>query len=181
HADVLFPAEGERPVALDLALDEAVGRLEAVHGGYRRGASQPFQVVVADADRADLPLLPQVLHRPHGFINRRRPVRPVDLVQIDDVDAQALEALLALVKDAVAPRVAADRHRDAVNVGRAPGVGPVRAVPPAATLGGDHDLVPRDAADGLADDLLAATLPVNRGGVDRVDAVVDRCPDRVDR
>ena len=88
----------------------------------------------------------------------------VDLVQVDPVGSQPPERVLHL-RDDPAPRVAA-----------LVGVVAHRAV----DLGGQHDVVAPAAGQRLADDLLGLAARVHVGGVDEVDAGVERAMDDAD-
>ena len=123
---------------------------------------QQVDVVVGEADVADLALGHQVGHRADRLLDRHVGVRVVQLEHVDPVRAEAGQAGL---------EVRPDRRRRPV-------VGPgAVGAPDRAALGEDRDLVPA-AAHGLADDLLGATPSVERRGVDPRDAGVEGGPDR---
>jgi hypothetical protein len=86
----------------------------------------------------------------------------VDLVQVDIVGAEAAQAVVDLGQDRLAGQaraVGARAHR----------------VP---DLGGDDDVVAvGEVLQRPAEDLLAGTLGVHVGGVEEVDARLDRVPD----
>ena len=83
---------------------------------------------------------------------------PVDLVEIDRLDLQAAQAGVALGEHALAPQRLADLA--------------AVAFPHAAALGGDDHVVAAPG-DRLPDQLLGVAVPVDRGGVDPVDAGVE--------
>ena len=83
----------------------------------------------------------------------------MDLVQVDEVGAEALQAGVDLREDGL-PR-------------QAHAVGPL--VHPLVDLGRDHDLAaPRVVEQRPADDLLARSGRIHVGGVEEVDAEVER-------
>jgi hypothetical protein len=107
---------------------------------------------------ADLARVLQLDQRADGVLDRHRGVGPVELVERDLVELEPPQAALARLPQVV--RMPVDR----------PLTGP-GALQPA--LGGDHEVV-RVRVERLADQLLADVRPVGVGGVDEVDAQLDR-------
>ena len=105
-------------------------------------------------------------HRPDRLLDRRVRVDPVLVVEIDVVDAEALEAafdrLPHVVRAAVDP--SAPWGRGALD----------------AELGGDHDAV-APALDGAADEFLVGVRAVHVGRVEEGDAELERAVDGGDR
>ena len=99
--------------------------------------------------------------------------RPVDLVEVDHVDPEALEALLALVDDRVGLDVLVDGHLAAARVVDGEVELALGAVPTQAALGQHLDRLAA-TVDRPADEALAVPAAVDRRGVDGVDAGVDR-------
>src|SRR5579859_4090545 len=109
-----------------------------------------------------LPLPDQPSQRAHRVLDRHRRIDPVDVVEIDRVHAEALQAGLAALRDVFRP---------AVRAGAAVGE------PDVAELGGQDDLV-APAFDGAADQaLVRAVAAVGVGGIDEIDAELDRAMD----
>ena len=140
----------------DEALQVAVARdplgFDDLAGRERRGA-----------DVADLALVDEVGERAEGLLDVGVGARAVDLVEVDPVGVQAAQRVL-------------DRPDDP-----APGAAlPVGVLAHGAVeLGGQDDVVAA-ALEGLADDLLGLALGVDVGGVDEVDAGVQRGVDDAD-
>ena len=135
----------------------------------RLAALELVDVEVRHPDPAHLALVDQLGHRRPRLLQRRRAVgvRPVDLVQVDPLDAQATQAGLAL---------GADRLRAQVAIRGAVGPGL-----PAALGAHEHVLARRTPSQRLPDDLLGVPEAVDRGRVDPVEPFVERPPDRGDR
>ncbi len=137
-------------VVADLAgADELVHRLDLLED---RGGRLLLRGVVA--------------HRPE---HRDVPLRPVDLVEVDVVGAQALERVV----DRPADVLLRERGLAAAH--------PLAVAPGAGDLGRDHDLVARLAREPGADDRLGPRVGLRAGrdrvhlrGVDEVDAVSER-------
>ena len=92
-----------------IPLPQAVFGLQ---GGNRVDGMGPAQGVGRDfrqADRADLPFGHQVGHGPHGLFDGHPGVTTVQVVQIDFIDAQPLQACFTGRPDIIGP--AADIHR----------------------------------------------------------------------
>ncbi|MHC2612069.1 hypothetical protein ACVMGF_003142 [Bradyrhizobium diazoefficiens] len=116
--------------------------------------------IVRDAEIAHLARADQIAHRAHGLLQRRRMVL---LVQIVDVDVVGAEPLEAFVRGLQHP---APRQPDPVGV-IAHGVG---------ELGRQHpDMAV--VADRATDDLFGAALRIGVGGVDEIDSGIMRLRD----
>ena len=92
-------------------------------------------------------------------------IEAVDLVEVDPVGVQPPQRVLDRADDPaarVAPLVRVLAHR-------------------VVELGREDDVVAPAAGERLADDLLGLALPVDVGGVDEVDAGVERRVDDADR
>ena len=107
---------------------------------------------------SDLALAHEVLHRAHGLLERRLRVEPVALVDVDVVGAQAPEARVARLHHVLAREPAV--------------VGPLARRP--EHLRREHDVLPRDALERAPEQLLRLAERVDVGGVERLDARVER-------
>ena len=94
-------------------------------------------------------------------------IDPVELVEIDVRDAKSLQARLAGRADVLGPPVDPAHAR-------------VSRLAHDAALGGQHHPIAA-IADGAADQLLVLVRPVHVGGVEQIDAEVERAVDRGDR
>ena len=123
--------------------------------------------VVRAADVEDLPLRDEIVERAQDLVLRRVEVLHVDLIEVDVIGAEALQAVLHAAHDAVA--------------GGAGPVGPFAHGE--AELGGEDDLLAAlIALDPGADDPLAeAVLPVDVRRVDEVHAQLQRAIQDVER
>src|SRR5215207_9275250 len=165
-------AVGRRPgdqLGRGRPVEQAVGRLQGVDVADPLTALQQPHVEVADPGPADLALGDQLGHGPPGLLDRRARggVRPVELVEVDVVGAEALEALLQLEPDRLRPQV----------VG---GLVVLAAVPGPAALG-EHQLPAGALAQHLPDDLLGVPEPVHGGRVDPGHAGVEGLVEGGDR
>ena len=151
---------------LDAAVQHAVGRLEERHGVDRLEALELRDVEVADAGPADLAFLHQLGDRGPTLLDVLVGLRPVDLVHVDDVDAQPAQAVLDLAADAGALEA-----RDNLAF----------LVPAAFALGGDDGPATFELLERPAHDVFAVAEPVDRRGVEPVDAEIQRFVDRADR
>ena len=171
HAHAVLAAGGQH-VGLDAAGEDRVGRLladealEAALAGDPLGLHDLRRRVGRGADVAHLALGHEVGQRAERLVVVGPRVPAVDLVEVDPVGLQALQRGLDLAHDP-APRVA----------------GLVRVVAHRAVeLGGEDDVVaPVVGGQRLADDLLGLAARVDVGGVDEVDARVERPVDDPDR
>ena len=139
---------------VDLLRDEAL--LEARIGDGERLHDVPGGVVRA-ADITDLALLEQRVERLDGFLERGLAVPFVDLVEVDDVGLQPLQAPLAFADDVVAGKAAIVR----ASAGRE------------TNFGGEEEPVAKAIGERFTDDLLGDALRINVGGVDKIDARVE--------
>src|SRR5262249_39498656 len=141
----------------DEAEEPASGR-----GAVRLRDLPAREVAAADVDH--LPLRHQLLHRLPHLVPGRVTIDVVHLVQVDAIRAEPAQAVVAGAADVV---------RGETRVVRA---GPHLAV----HLGREHDLLaaspalPDPPADDLLGDALARLPPVDVGGVEEVDAELER-------
>jgi len=85
-----------------VAADEGEGRLQRIDVPHRLADLEPLHVEVRDPGRPHLALLDQPHHDRPGVLERHsRLVRPVELVEVDPLDAQPPERVLALAPDAL--------------------------------------------------------------------------------
>ena len=129
-------------------------RLDDLRRGDRRGA-----------EGADLARVDEVGERAERLVDVGARIEAVDLVEVDPVGAQPAQRALDRLGDP-APRRAA-----AVGV----------FAHGQADFRGEHDVVAPPAGERLADDLLRLARGVEVGGVDEVDAGVERAVDDPDR
>ena len=162
---------GGQHVGLDGADEDRVGRLlgdEALQVPVARDPLRLDDLAGRErggADVADLALVHEVGERRQRLVDVRARVDAVDLVEVDPVGAQSPQRVL-------------DRADDpAARVALLVGVLAHRVV----ELGGEDDVVAAAAGERLADDLLGLAVPVDVGGVDEVDAGVERRVDDPDR
>ncbi len=109
-------------------------------------------------------VLDQDIERPQGLFHRRGRIEPVQLVEIDVVGLEPLQAGLDAVDD-MGSRTAAT-------------VRPLRGFP--EHLGGQHHVVARDAepVQRLTRDLFGQAFRIDVGRIDEVDPLIDRCLDQ---
>jgi hypothetical protein len=158
-----------------LLLDDAVDDLNALdvalgHGGVTLGA--PADVgAQRDAVVADLAFLDQRIQRlEDGVVVDGLDARVVELVEVDVVGAQPLEAVLAGLADELGfPALAAFLV-----------VPPARGLEVVAELGGDDDVLALLLREGVAEDLLAVAVSVGVGGVEEGYALFDGVAEEVD-
>ena len=113
-----------------------------------------------------LPAVDELGHRADRLLDRRVRVDAVLVVEVDVVDAEALQR-------GVASRCG--RSRDEPSIVRVPSSS--RTI---AELRRQHDLV-ATTGDRAADELLVRARAVHVGGVEEVDAELERAMDRRDR
>ena len=97
-ADVVFLAEG-KDFGFDVAVQHGVGRLQAGDGRDLRDALHLTDVEVRDAQIADLAFALEVDHGLPAFFDLAFRVGPVDLIEVDGINAEALEASFAPLAD----------------------------------------------------------------------------------
>ena len=120
---------------------------------------------LGETDRAHLARFHQALHRADGFLDRHFRIDAMLVIDVDHVDAEALQA-----------RLAGAQHvgRAAIDVLLA--VGALRL----AELGGHHHAIAAPT-QRLAEQLLVVPPAVHVGRVEKVDALVERVVDHADR
>jgi hypothetical protein len=164
HADPLALGEGQN-LLLDLAGEQGVLRLQRLHRRDLLDSAQLPGVEVRHADVTDKSLLLQLSEGRPALLDVLVGDRPVDLVEVDRVDAQPLQARMRLAQD----RVAFQAVRDPLS----------RALEQRCL--GEHVRALSESLDRAADDLLGVAEAVGGGGVDPVDAELERAVDRLDR
>ena len=167
HADALLAAERHH-LALFLAVDQVVVVLHrdeprpAVR--VRRG-EHLHELPREHARRADvarLARLDDVVERFEGFLDRRVVVEAMDLIEVDVVGAE--------------PRQRARRSRRSRCLRDRPAVfGP--SLIGIEGLGRDHQLIARLILQRTAEHLLADAARIHVGGVEKIDAVLERARD----
>ena len=105
HADALALGEGQ-DLVLDLTCDERVRRLERLDGRGPLDTAELLDAEVGDADVAREPFAAELDECRPALLDLLVGDRPVDLVQVDGVEAQPLEASLELAPE---PDPASDR------------------------------------------------------------------------
>src|SRR6266404_5702536 len=153
-------------VRLDATLEEIIGRLHAMQRGDLAKSLDLLHRKITDADGADLAPLQKIVHRLGGLLNRHRRVRPMHLIEIDDVRLEPAQGFFDFAHD---PRTA--------------GVAEHLSVPPLEPdLACEMDTRAQIALrDGPSDDFLRMTEAVGGRGIDEVDPIVDCRANRGDR
>ena len=161
--DVVIFAVG-RNAGFDFAAEHRVGRLVARDRRDLGAALHLFRAIVRDADRADFARFLQIDHCLPGFFECWAVVfgRPVNLVEIDDVDFQALQAVFAFLFDGSG----GVNFRDGALV-----------VPAHRALGENVRAIAFPFFESASDDFFRMAEAVDRGGVDPVDAEFERAVD----
>ena len=131
--------------------------VDAPHGHARLDL---LELEVREADESDLAFAHDVVERLHRLLERGQAVGPVHEVDVDVVGAEVLQALV-------------DRRDDAL----AAAVAEVRLVPVVHAELGDDDRLVAAPAERLAERALGSAHAVALGGVEAVDAEVERAPD----
>ena len=131
----------------------------AQSGWVACGPADGLRPGLAQAEMADLALLDQARHRAHGVLDRHVGIDAMDVVEIDHVDAEPLQA-----------RLAGDRHVVGLAVGAAALAARTADV---AELGGDDQAVAA-SGDRARDQLLVPAGAIGIRGVEHVDALLDR-------
>ena len=171
HQAELFLVEQWHDLAFQVAAgDRVVGlhRLEAGKAlavGYAQRLGDAPGLPVGNADIAHLAAGDEVVERPQRLVDRRHRVGAVQLVEIDMIGLQPLQAAIDRVHDVAA--------RGAALVGA--------LAHGAMDLGGDHDIRPLDAEipERLAEQSLGGAEGVDVGGIEEVDAGGDRAGDNL--
>src|SRR5215208_5637774 len=146
---------------LDVAPEEVVGRLQAVDLAPFLELGHLLDAEVRDADVADLTLLDHLVQGPGGLLEGGVEVRPVDLVEVYVIGAQETQGFLDALPEPLGARVAEQ----------------LLPLHPQAPLGCQDYLVPAVLYLGLerlAQKLLGGAEPVSLGGVEEVDAELQR-------
>jgi hypothetical protein len=161
HADVVLLADGQH-VPFHAPSEHRVRRLLGHRPlavpplGHPLGLDQGRRRERRRADGADLALVYEVGQSAEGLVDVNSGIRPVHLVQVDPVGAQAAQTLLDGGHDPpprVAPPVRVGAHR-------------------VVELGGQHDVV-TVALQGQAEPALGHAVVVDVGGVEDVHAGVE--------
>src|SRR5580704_3559144 len=150
-------------VRLNGALEEIVGRLQHVQWGHLTKALHFGDREIAYADGPDLSCLVKRAHGFGGFLDRDLGIGPVDLVDIDIVGAESAQRIIDFLHDPLAGRVA-------INLAIAPFQSGLRG----------NDRFGAHALERLADDLLGYAEAIHRCGIDQVDVLMQRGPNRGD-
>ncbi len=150
-------------VGFDSALEQIVRRLQHVK---RCHATKLFDLLdgkIAYADRADLSLVEQHVHRVRRLFDRNQRVGPVDLIDVDVIGSKPAQGILDLAHDAGAAGIAEN----------------LLVLPLESRLGGDQDTRAQAGfGDRFADDLLGTAEAISGRGIDQVDAVIQRGANR---
>ena len=118
---------------------------------------------VGSADVAGLAGFHHVMQRFHGFLDRHGRVGSVDLIEVDEVGSEAAQAVVDLAQDRLARQAGAVRSRPH----------------PAIDLGCDHDvLAAHEILQRAADDFLRGAVRIDIGGIEKIDAEVERLLDQ---
>ncbi len=144
-------------VVVGLADHRAVDTEPVADRGDR---GDPPGAIIGDSEMTDLALANQITHRRHRRLERRVVVLLVEVIDIDVVGAETLQARIARLDDPFARQAALVRsvaHR----------VAQLGGEEPAITLLGDR----------RADDLFGAAVIIGVGGIDEVDPGVARLGD----
>ena len=173
HANVVLLAVRQQ-LALDIAPEQRVRRLQARHRRNRPGGLEVGDREVRHADVPQLARLLQVCERAPGLLDAartrlllHRPARPVHLIQVDALHLEPAEAVVHLL---------ANRHRGEVVPHRA------RVVPHEAALGEHQRTLPDgNVTQRARDDLLRMAESVGGRGVDPVHAARHCLPNRRNR
>src|SRR6478672_9794986 len=164
YANPLAFSKG-KDLLLDLAIDERVGRLQRLYKGNRLCPAKLGDVEVGDADVVNEPFLLELGEGRPTLLDLLVGNGPMDLVQVDRLDAEALEAPLELTPERVAPQALDGR--------------PVRAFG-LAGFREDVRTVRAELAERASDDFLGVAEAVLRCRVDPIDTELDRVVDRRD-
>src|SRR5215218_9112652 len=166
HADPLALGEG-KDLPLGLAVDERVGWLQRLDRRDLLDAPELSDAEVGDADVANESLLLEFGEGTPPLFDLLVGDRPVDLVEVDRLEAEALQAAFELAPERVAPQALQRR--------------PVWALGLAGFREHVRTLRRIELAQGASDDFLRMAEAILRCRVDPVDAELDRVMDRRDR
>src|SRR5690349_13344099 len=133
---------------------------------HRMRAADRRRRRLAEAEVAHLPLLHELRHRPDGLLDRHVVVDAMLIIEVDVVDAEPLERGVAGATHVL--RGAVDAEAVAL------------LVADVAELRGENDLV-ASALDRPTDEPLVGERAVHVGGVEEVDAEVERAVNGRDR
>src|SRR5690606_29887718 len=135
-------------------------RMQMVARGDRVRLADQFRRPLRGAPIQDLPLPDQRVHRPHCFLDRHVRVGPVAVEQIQALDPQPLQGVVAGLGDVLARQAPLGRAR----VGGGP----------EEHFAGHTEAVPRQSqvGDDVAHDPLGLAIGVSLGIVEEVDSVV---------
>ena len=163
EADAERPRDGARRLGL-LAVQQRVLGLHRGDRVRRMGAADGLRRGLGQAEVAHLPLLDQPGHRADRLLDRHGGIDAVLVVEVDHLDAEALEGGLAGLLHVVGPAVHAVRPARVLRL---------------AELGGEEDLV-ADALQRLADHRLVVAPAIHVGAVEMRDAEIDGVADQLD-
>src|SRR5712692_3291903 len=165
HPDVVSARVGQDG-HLDLTAEEVVRRLQGLDLQARAELLHLRGVEVGDADVANLARGHYVGEGFGGVREGRLRVRPVDLIEVDVVGAEGLQALVHAASHPVGAGIAFD----AASWSR-----------PQPALGRDDDLVTRATCERLGDQSLGGAEAIALSCVEEVDALVGCMADGGDR
>ena len=153
------PFAGAHPEhVLGAAIGEVVTILHRCDRHDAPGSGELLGIEVRHTDVADLALLPQARELAEGILERHLGIDVMELVQVDARELQSLEAPLASLAQVLGPSV-----RD-----------PLRRARTQQTAFGRDDEAARVRREALRDQPLADLGPVGIGGIDEVDAELER-------
>src|ERR1700722_6113284 len=146
------------------AFEQVVRRLKDMQRGHFPEALDLSYREIADADGADLALFVKRSHRLGGFLHRHQGVRPMNLIDVDVIGAQATQRLIDFSQDPLAGGVPID----------------LAVAPFQSRLGGDDGLSAH-AVEGGADDFLGRAEAIDRRRIDQINALIQGRMNRGDR
>ncbi len=158
-------AADRQDVVLDEAAPQGIFGLQGGDGMHRVGPAEGVDAGLRQAEEAHLALLDQPFHGADGVLDRHRRIDPVLVVEIDGLDPEALQALLAGLHDVFGPAVDPEAAIGGALV---------------AELGGDHRLAAIAIRQGPLQQLLIGAQAVHVGGVQEVRAPIQRFAHRGD-
>ena len=149
-----------------VSVEQRIFVLHRRNGMHLVRAADGLRIGFRQPERAYLALLDQPLHRADGVLDRRVRVDAVLVVEVDDVDAEALQARLAGLHHVLRPPVHALLAVGLLHL---------------AELGGDDRLAAPSVLERLAEQGLVMSPAVHVGGVEERHALVDGMADHGDR